>query len=179
MKNLFLKIKQFLEKKFNNTSNINCLLFYISVTDIFKFFIYPIIIEQEQNLYQTILFIALVSLTIRSISLDIYDLKEGDWFWVEEFKLNHNSIIKDENKFIKTIKRINKFGGKLLLFVTFITLEPLIFILLFRKGNHQWNGLRFWFKLLFVLSNLIAAIPLYYGTKLVIIFVIKIISLIF
>lgn len=179
MKKLFIKIKHFFQNNFFNSTNINYFVIYITVTEIIKFFIYPIIIEGEYNTYQSILSLVLISLVVRSITLDIYDLKEGDWFTIEKFKLNHNVMIENPNKFIKLIKKINKFGGNLVLFITFIVIEPLIFILLFRKGNHQWNGLTWQFKILFLISNIIAVIPLYFGIKLIIKFIGKMIMLIF
>jgi hypothetical protein len=179
VKNLFIKIKQFFQNNFFNCKSINYFVIYITVTEIIKFFIYPIIIEGEYSPYQSILSLVLISLVVRSITLDIYDLKEGDWFKIEIFKLNHNAIIENSNKFIKMIKKISKFGGNLLLFIAFIVIEPLIFILLFRKGDHQWNGLTWQFKILFVISNIIAIIPLYLGIKIVIKFIGKIIMLIF
>jgi hypothetical protein len=141
-----------------------------------KIVIVPVIVKMGHSHYDSIILIALISITIRSIALDIYDLKEADWFLIS--KIKNKKAIEKPNKFTKTIKILGKIGGAFIVFVFFIFIEPLIFILLARK-DHKWNGLTFLLKIIFVVSNILFSIVLYFGAKSIIYVVTAIVIKIF
>jgi len=110
-----------------------------------------------------IVFMVIFSLFLRFFLIKPYDHMKIDWFSIENLKEKRSigkSLSKEETQklMIKIINFILKFGGRFILIIALIPIDPSITVIYQRKGYYKWNGIRGWFtKIIFVISTIACA----------------------
>ncbi|MBK5215757.1 MAG: hypothetical protein JJE53_03050 [Candidatus Pacebacteria bacterium] len=110
-----------------------------------------------------ILLMFLSSFTIRYLVILVYDYIKIDWLLIENFKekqskkqtiINHTAITR---KILK-LKKIGK--GRVFVFIVLVCTDPVITVLYYREGHHQWNNIPSKNFMLFFISAVICTITL-------------------
>jgi len=128
---------------------------FISINMAIKFIAYPMIAHTSDGFFKGLVFMFLLSITVRYLIIYFYDLIKIDWLLIESLKARNNHR---ENRVTKRIKRLKKIGA-LTLLVGLTSTDPVITILYFRRGYFDWDGIRgLDLKILFIMSNLICTL---------------------